>query len=119
MSSLAGLDKREARSSDAPTVYEAVTLTVQSADSTSRLLKEWKGAVLYIIVDMEGASRAYLHSLGDLHEWLEKMEETYPEVCEEIIVFAYDGPGGRIGDTRWADEVLEELREFHGERRRG
>jgi hypothetical protein len=60
----------------------------------------------YVIVDLDGASRAYFDTRGHILKALRDLEDETPGIAAELHVVTYDDSGARIRSPEPADSLL-------------
>jgi len=60
----------------------------------------------YVIVDLDGASRAYFDARGPALKALQELEEETQGIAAELYLVAYDDDGARVRGPEPADELL-------------
>lgn len=60
----------------------------------------------WVIIDDEGASRAYFGSISDLLHALDEIVGEDPGIIGEFAVLAYDHQGNRVGDAIEAKNLV-------------
>ena len=65
----------------------------------------------YIVVDTEAASRGSFPTLGDARDWAYSLQQSNPELLEELLIERYRPNGEKVGESEWADDFLRQLNE--------
>ncbi len=61
----------------------------------------------YVIVDQEGASRAYLGTLQEVREWARALKAEDAELLDELVLMTYDAKGNEVANQLLSDFVPE------------
>ena len=60
----------------------------------------------YVIVDLEGSSRAYLGSLREVRGWIDAQRKVDPELLAELLLLTYDAKGNEVAN-QWLSDFPE------------
>lgn len=63
----------------------------------------------YVVVDQEGASRAYFGSLGEVRAWARSLKAEDPEFLSELLLLTYDASGNAVAN-QWLSDFVPEAR---------
>jgi len=63
----------------------------------------------YVIVDLDGASREYFGTLGEVLKELRRLEDEAPGIAEELFVAVYGDDGAPRKPLEPAKELLANL----------
>ncbi len=61
----------------------------------------------YVIVDLDGASRAYFNTRGEIRSYLQDLRDDDAGIIADLFVVAYAEDGQRVGGPQSAEELVE------------
>ena len=62
----------------------------------------------YVIVDPEGASRAYFGSLREVREWVRALNAQDSDLLDELFLMTYDASGNEVAN-QWLSDFVPQV----------